>query len=86
MTTTHPTPTTPARPRRAMTIKQLGDLLAAGGHVRRGTVVRSNFPEWQWQGYTAQGEYVGPVDWRAVQHWRSAIGNGFMSREDGRNN
>lgn len=45
---------------------QLAAILAAGGGIRRGTRLRSAFPEWEWQVFGADGAFVGPLDWRLV--------------------
>jgi len=52
---------------RPIGIQSLTDIMAAGGSIRRGTVLRSAFPTAEWQAFDANGEFVAPVVWTATR-------------------
>jgi len=52
---------------RPIGIQSLTDIMAAGGSIRRGTVLRNWRPIYEWQAFDANGEFVAPVVWTATR-------------------
>lgn len=45
---------------------KLGEVMAQGGEIRRGTRLKSALPQWEFQAFNRAGEFVAPIDWRIV--------------------
>ena len=46
---------------RPMSLQAVGMAIQAGGSIRRGTVLRTALPEWEWQVFDGNGEFVAAV-------------------------
>ena len=46
---------------RPMSLQAVGMAVQAGATIRRGTVLRGAFPAWEWQVFSAAGEFMGAV-------------------------
>jgi hypothetical protein len=68
-----------------MTLAALTAIIEAGGNVRRGTIWRSAFPEWQWQVFTAGGEFAGYITDKTYRRYTNEHGFGCFSRARGVN-
>ena len=70
---------------RLIGIAQLDLLMLEGSEIRRGTRLRSVFPEWEWQLFDKAGEFIGPIHWKAVQQWATVHGRERISSKPGLN-
>jgi hypothetical protein len=82
-----PTPTATRPRRKALSLAALGAVIEAGGNVRRGTIWPRNraFPEWQWQVFSAGGEFAGHITDRVYRQYTNEHGFGCFSRAKGLN-
>ena len=46
---------------RPMSLQAVGMAVSAGGSIRRGTVLRSSFPCWEWQVFNVAGDFLAAV-------------------------
>lgn len=66
--------TTKSKRPRPLSMAQVGQAVAAGGTIRRGTVLRGAFPTWEWQVFNAAGEFVAAVSTSALPQAITAHG------------
>ena len=59
---------------RPLSMAQVGQQVAAGATIRRGTVLRSAFPAWEFQVFSADGEFVAAVAASALPQAVTAYG------------
>ena len=59
---------------RPMSLQAVGMAVQAGATIRRGTVLRTALPEWEWQVFDSNGEFVAAVAARAVPQAITAYG------------
>lgn len=52
---------------RPIGIQSLTDIMATGGTLRRGTVVKGWQPVYEWQAFDSDGKFVAPVIWTATR-------------------
>jgi len=59
---------------RPMSLQAVGMAVQAGGTIRRGTVLRTALPEWEWQVFDGNGEFVAAVAASALPQAVTAYG------------
>lgn len=59
---------------RPMSLQAVGMAVQAGATIRRGTVLRSAFPVWEFQVFSADGEFVAAVAASALPQAITAYG------------
>ena len=59
---------------RPMSLQAVGMAVQAGATIRRGTVLRSAFPTWEFQVFSANGEFMAAVAASALPQAVTAYG------------
>ena len=70
---------------RPMGIVELSNVIGASGSIRRGTRLRGAFPEFEWQAFDRDGQFIAPVNWKAVANWTAMHGTAAVSEAAGVN-